>query len=109
MRKSALAGLAFLALACHAEKPTRELRVCSDPNNLPFSNQRQEGFENRLAELIARELHATVDYTWWAQRRGYVRETITAGTCDILAGVPAQFERTLVTRPYYRSSYVFVS
>jgi len=87
----------------------RALRVCADPNNLPFSNSRGEGFENRLAELVARELHARLEYTWWAQRRGYVRNTVSAGECDVWMGVPAAFERTLVTRPYYRSSYVFVS
>jgi mxaJ protein len=85
------------------------LRVCADPNNLPFSNQREQGFENRLVRLIAGELKARVEYTWWAQRRGFVRQTITAGACDIIPGVPAQFDRTLVTAPYYRSSYVFVS
>jgi mxaJ protein len=85
------------------------LRVCADPNNLPFSNDRREGFENKLADLIASDLHATVEYTWWAQRRGFVRQTIAAGACDVLPGVPAAFERTLTTRPYYRSSYVFVT
>jgi mxaJ protein len=88
---------------------TRTLRVCADPNNLPFSNQREEGFENRLAQLIARDLDARVEYTWWAQRRGFARETVSSGVCDVIAGVPAAFERTLVTAPYYRSSYVFVT
>jgi mxaJ protein len=87
----------------------RVLRVCADPNNLPFSNSRLEGFENRLADLVAADLHASVEYTWWAQRRGYVRHTIASGACDVLMGVPTRFERTLVTRPYYRSSYVFVT
>jgi mxaJ protein len=86
----------------------RQLRVCADPNNLPFSNQRLEGFENRLAELIAGELHATLQYTWWAQRRGFIRNTLKAGACDVVLGVPHDFELTLTTRPYYRSSYVFV-
>ena len=87
----------------------RVLRVCADPNNLPFSNRREEGFENRLMKLVADDLDADLQYTWWAQRRGFVRETVTAGTCDVVGGVPTQFERTLVTRPYYRSSYVFVT
>lgn len=86
----------------------RELRVCADPNNLPFSNQAGEGFENRLAELIAREMGARVRYTWWAQRRGFVRNTLRAGDCDLVAGVPASLELVLATRPYYRSTYVFV-
>jgi mxaJ protein len=98
-----------LAVCAVSADTTRVLRVCADPNNLPFSNNRSEGFENRLMELIARDLHARVDYTWWAQRRGFVRETVTAGACDVIPGVPVGFDRTLVTRPYYRSSYVFVS
>lgn len=89
--------------------PTRILRICADPNNLPFSNRAGEGFENRIAELLAEDRAATLDYSWWAQRRGFVRNTLTAGTCDIVIGVPAAFELTSTTRPYYRSSYVFVS
>jgi mxaJ protein len=85
------------------------LRVCADPNNLPFSNHRFEGFENRLASMIAADLHASLHYTWWAQRRGFVRNTIQAGTCDVVMGVPRGFDRLIVTRPYYRSSYVFLS
>jgi mxaJ protein len=89
--------------------PPKLLRVCADPNNLPFSNERREGFENRLAELVARELHATVQYTWWAQRRGYVRNTLKAGRCDVIMGVPTGLGPVLVTRPYYRSVYTFVT
>jgi quinoprotein dehydrogenase-associated probable ABC transporter substrate-binding protein len=83
--------------------------VCADPNNLPFSNARGEGFENRLAELLARERGAELRYTWWAQRRGFFRNTLSAGTCDVVLGVPVGFERVLATAPYYRSSYVFVT
>jgi quinoprotein dehydrogenase-associated probable ABC transporter substrate-binding protein len=90
------------------ESEPRLLRVCSDPNNLPFSNAKGEGFENRLAQLIAGELHATVAYTWHAQRRGFVRETLRANQCDLIMGVPSSFELVLPTRPYYRSTYVFV-
>ena len=88
-------------------RPVRELRVCADPNNLPFSNRRQEGFENRLAEIVARDLGARVRYTWWAQRRGFFRNTLQAGLCDVVLGVPASLEMVAVTRPYYRSTYVF--
>lgn len=84
------------------------LRVCADPNNLPFSNQQEEGFENRLAELVAQELGAKVQYTWWAQRRGFVRMTLRADSCDVIMGVPASYELVLPTKPYYRSTYVFV-
>jgi mxaJ protein len=124
-RSLSVAFLIALSVACHGPVSPKRLsegstakadghydnvlRVCADPNNLPFSNNRQEGFENRLVRLIADDLHASVEYTWWAQRRGFVRETITAGACDVLGGVPTRFERTLVTQPYYRSTYVFVS
>jgi quinoprotein dehydrogenase-associated probable ABC transporter substrate-binding protein len=87
----------------------RVLRVCSDPNNLPFSNERGEGFENRIAELVARDLDARLEYTWFAQRRGFVRNTLRAGDCDLIMGVPVQFELVAATRPYYRSTYVFVT
>jgi mxaJ protein len=107
----ALAGstLAYGALPPGADSRARILRVCSDPNNLPFSNRAGEGFENRLAELIADELHAQVRYTWWAQRRGFVRNTLGAGACDLIAGVPSGYEPVRTTEPYYRSTYVFVT
>jgi mxaJ protein len=89
--------------------PARELKVCADPNNLPYSNRRLEGFENRLAEMAARDLRATVRYTWWPQRRGFLRQTLKAGTCDVVIGMPASVELALATRPYYRSTYVFVT
>jgi mxaJ protein len=85
------------------------LRVCSDPNNLPFSNVRGEGFENKIAQLIARDMHTSVEYYWFAQRRGFVRNTLGAGKCDVIIGVPSSFEMALVTQPYYRSTYVFVA
>jgi mxaJ protein len=87
----------------------RELKVCSDPNNLPFSNRKGEGFENRIAELVAKDLGAKVEYTWWAERRGFFRNTLKAGLCDVVVGVPTGTEMALPTRPYYRSTYVFVS
>lgn len=106
--RSSLA-LVLCLLGCgSAPKPSRELRVCADPNNLPFSNQRQEGFENRLAELIAGELGATLRYTWRPQRRGFLRNTLGAHTCDVVMGIPSGAEQVLTTKPYYRSSYVFV-
>src|SRR4051794_12192091 len=87
----------------------RVLRVTADPNNLPFTNERREGFENKIAEVIARDLNADLKYTWRAQRRGFFRETLKADECDLVLGVPAGFERAMTTVPYYRSAYVFVS
>jgi mxaJ protein len=87
----------------------RELRVCADPNNLPYSNAAGEGFENRIVQLLAADLGAQVRYTWWAQRRGFARNTLNAGSCDVIAGVASNSEMLGTTQPYYRSSYVFVS
>jgi len=85
------------------------LRVCADPNNLPYSNAAGEGFENKIVQAIAAELGATVQYTWWAQRRGFARNTLNAGSCDVVAGVASNQGMLGTTQPYYRSSYVFVS
>ena len=85
------------------------LVVCADPNNLPFSNQAGEGFENRIAALIGKDLGRPVTYVWWAQRRGYVRNTLNDGKCDIWPGVASGVEMVSTTRPYYRSSYMFVT
>jgi mxaJ protein len=101
-------GLACL-LAVSTVAHARELRVCADPNNLPFSNQREQGFENKLARLVAEDLHADLKYVWWAQRRGNVRETLKAGLCDVIPGIASDLQMLSTTRPYYRSSYVFVT
>src|SRR5687767_104318 len=82
--------------------PDHIFRVCADPNNLPFSNDKGEGFENKIAALIARDLAVKVEYTWFAQRRGFVRNTLNAGVCDVVMGTPAASEMMLTTRPYYR-------
>jgi mxaJ protein len=76
---------------------------------MPFSNSRGEGFENRLAELMADETGARVEYEWWTQRRGFVRNTLNADRCDVVMGVPTSFDLVLRTNPYYRSTYVFVT
>ena len=87
----------------------RVLRISADPNNLPFTNERMEGFENKIAELIAREMNAELEYHWRAQRRGFFRQALTEGECDLVLGAPARFDRALTTEPYYTSSYMFVS
>ena len=97
-----------LATVERVERPPGVLRVCADPNNLPFSNQRGEGFENKIAELLAHDLGERVEYTWWAQRRGFFRNTLKAGICDVVIGLPSGFEMALTTKPYYRSTYVFL-
>ena len=87
----------------------RELRVCADPNNMPFSNDKGEGFENKIVALIAGDLDASVTYTWWAQRRGFIRNTLKAQLCDLWPGVASGVGGLATTQPYYRSTYVFVS
>jgi mxaJ protein len=100
-------ALALLWLAGTAG--AKELRVCADPNNLPFSNQQRQGFENRIVERVAKELGASVRYVWWAQRRGNLRQTLNAGRCDVVPGIASGIGMIATTRPYYRSTYVFVS
>ncbi|WP_409192711.1 substrate-binding domain-containing protein [Bradyrhizobium sp. RDM4] len=86
-----------------------ELRVCADPNNMPFSNSAELGFENRLAAMIADHLGKQVAYSWWAQRRGFIRNTLKASKCDVVMGVPSTYDLVEPTIPYYRSTYVFLS
>ncbi|HEY9450841.1 MAG TPA: substrate-binding domain-containing protein [Gemmatimonadaceae bacterium] len=110
-RGFAIAAAATLVVAVAAASPQpapREFRVCSDPNNLPFSNKQGEGFENKIAELFARDLHATVTYDWLAQQRGFSRKTLKTEACDVIMGVPAHYDPVLTTKPYYRTTYVFV-
>jgi len=101
----------FLPLAATGQGK-EELRVCSDPENLPFSNSRLEGFENRIAELVAKELGTSVRYVWWGQRIGFIRNTMNATLeserCDLVIGIPEKYDLVLPTTPYYRSTYVFV-
>jgi quinoprotein dehydrogenase-associated probable ABC transporter substrate-binding protein len=94
--------------AAAAEPNDSVLKVCADPNNLPYSNAAGEGFENRLAELLAQSMGKKVEYTWWAQRRGFIRNTLKAGRCDVVMGLPSGFDEALTTHPYYQSSYVLV-
>lgn len=86
----------------------KELRVCADPSNLPFSNKKLEGFENKIAELIAQDLGAQLTYTWWPHQRGLVRRTLNEGQCDVLIGIPKGWDLVLWTKPYYRTTYVVV-
>jgi len=102
-------GAVISAFATPLAQTGDALRVCADPNNLPFSNSARAGFENAIAELVGRELRRPVQYEWWAQRRGFVRNTLNAGTCDLVVGTAAGMEMLATTRPYYRSTYVFVS
>jgi mxaJ protein len=91
-----------------------ELKVCADPHNLPYSNKAEEGFENKIAELFAKELELPLKYEWFPQRMGFIRNTLKSESsgegykCDLVIGVPDRFELAATTKPYYASTYVFV-
>lgn len=114
MIRRVLRGVCLLLLCpgLAAAQGIGQFRVCADPGNLPFSNNRLEGFENRIADLIAKDFSAAPSYVWWGQRRGFIRNTMNAtleeGRCDVVMGVPDKYDLVLTTRPYYRSTYVFV-
>jgi mxaJ protein len=98
--------VAYAASLTTVATQSKSLRVCGDPDNLPYSNERLEGFENKIATVVAADLGATVKYAWWPHQRGLVKNTLDAGTCDVIFGVPEGLETVLGTKPYYRSSYV---
>ena len=90
----------------------KQFRVCADPDNLPFTNRRLEGFENKIADLIGEEFGVSPTYTWWGQRIGFIRNTLKAtlkeARCDVVMGIPKGYDPVLWTKPYYHSTYVFV-
>ncbi|HEX6398007.1 MAG TPA: quinoprotein dehydrogenase-associated putative ABC transporter substrate-binding protein [Steroidobacteraceae bacterium] len=111
---SVLAALT-VGFAVFAQGPDGALRVCADPSNLPLSNERGEGYENKIAELLARDLKRHVEFTFFPQRMGFVRntlrqkdETTQQFKCDVIIGVPKGFELTATTQPYMRSTYALV-
>jgi mxaJ protein len=89
------------------EDPT-EFKVCADPANLPYSNKEQEGFENKIAELIAKDLGKKLSYQFWYDRMGFMRNTINAYRCDVMMSMTSDNDGLLTSKPYYRSGHVFV-
>ena len=85
------------------------MRVCADPDNMPLSNQKGEGFEQKIAEVIAKEWNAKIEYAWWPVRRGFFARALNGRYCDIAIQAPAEFDMAGVTKPYFRSGYVFVT
>lgn len=104
-----LAGFSFLIATAGLNAQIRELRVCADPNNMPFSSRDETGFENRIAALVARDLNARLTFVWQRMGRGFVREYLDKAQCDFVVGIPTNYGPLLTTSPYYRSTYVFVS
>jgi quinoprotein dehydrogenase-associated probable ABC transporter substrate-binding protein len=85
------------------------LRVCADPRNLPFSNEKGEGFENKLAEFLAAKLQKKLDYMYFPQATGFVRVTLGAHRCDVIMGFPQGDDLVQGTNPYYRTAYALIS
>ncbi|WP_428099554.1 quinoprotein dehydrogenase-associated putative ABC transporter substrate-binding protein [Candidatus Rariloculus sp.] len=116
LRAAALIAAGIVAAAPGAAQQAPEtFDVCADPNNLPFSNREGQGFENRLAEIWARELGVEARYTWFPHRRGFERNTLNAQDpvtgeyrCDVIVGVPDNYDLAITTEPYYRSTYALV-
>ena len=106
---AALATAACLAVCGAQAAELKSLRVCADPDNLPFSNRQEQGFENRIVALVAEELRIPYAYTWWPQRRGFLRGTLNARQCDVVIGIPTGHPLALTTSTYYSSPYVVVS
>ncbi len=104
-----LMGFLWLICGVRVHAQARQLRVCADPNNMPFSSRDQSGFENRIAALAAHELNARLIYVWQRMGRGFIREYLDKSQCDLLIGIPVNYRAVLTTSPYYRSTYVFVS
>jgi mxaJ protein len=104
----ALAAASVTLMASAPRRQTGEFRVCADPYNMPFSNDREEGFENKIAHLVANDLNASIINYWWPQRRGFLRNSILSGSCDVLIGAPVGLDPVATTKPYYRSTYYLV-
>jgi quinoprotein dehydrogenase-associated probable ABC transporter substrate-binding protein len=102
---SALLIASFPAIAT----ASNVFRVCADPNNMPFSDQGQQGFENKLASLVANALHAKLEYVWWSERKAFLDHSLNENRCDAVMEIPSSTVLVATTQPYYRSSYVFVS
>ena len=114
MRLAALAtGLAVLASPALAQRaelvPATELRVCADPHHLPFSDQDKQGFENRIAEIIGRDLGMKVNYFWFPQTAGFVRNTLRARSCDLVMGTVSGDTDMETTSPYYHTGWMLVT
>lgn len=101
-------GSALAVQPSREAKVTAVLRICADANNLPFSNKKKEGFENKIAQLIADELDRPLHYTWWPQTIGFVRNTLRMRRCDLIIGIGTGNELVQNTNPYYRSIYTMV-
>jgi len=114
-----LITLVFLLTGTSTSYAKEKFKVCADPLNPPYSTKKQDGFENKIAELLAKEMGQTVEYTWFPQRIGFIRNTLMASVkedavdstdfkCDVVMGLPTGYDLTETTIPYYTSTYVLL-
>lgn len=103
---AAVVSVAFMGSGGRAR--ISELRVCVDPYNMPFSDDQEQGFENKIAHVVAQDLNARVVNYWWPSRRGVLRNSILGGFCDVMIEAPVGFDPVATTQAYYRSTYYFV-
>ena len=99
-----LVAVACVALSGVQAAELKALRVCADPDNLPFSNRLEEGFENRIVALVAEALGVPYSYTWWPQRRGFLRGTLNARLCDVVIGIPTGHPLAQLTAPNFSAT-----
>lgn len=99
-------SLSFAQTIPQTQPSESKFTICADPADLPFSNKKLEGFENEIAKIIAEGMNAEVNFYWWPNQRGLVRNTLNKNLCHVLIGVPTDYELVLTTRPYYRTTYV---
>jgi mxaJ protein len=99
----------ILLLTCACAFAAQPLRICADPDNLPFSNQLGQGIDNQIAVMVSHDLGRRPVFIWTRSRRGFLREQFNRDRCDILMGVPQRLKGVATTEPYYTSSYVFVT
>ena len=97
-----------IALVIATPATARELRVCADPDDLPYSNRAGQGFENRIATLVAHDLGENLSYYWLPQWRGYARKTLAQHRCDVIPGIARSDDSVLATDPYYRGTFALV-
>lgn len=107
-----LAALLLLATTAEAQRPSQltegVLRICADPDNMPFSNEAGEGIENKVADLLAKTWNTKLEYAWWPVRRGFFSRALNGRYCDVALTAPSGLDMAGVTGPYFRSSYVIV-
>ncbi len=116
MKSFTIMAALLLTVNCYSVNAATKFKVCADPLNPPYSTKKQDGFENKIAALFAKKLGQKLEYTWFPQRIGFIRNTLRVELedgsgeykCDVVMGVPAGYELTITTQPYYNSQYLLL-